>query len=134
VQSAQSGQAINLLDNILLQVEGNNLNVGLEASNLADTIAFPVEALEVGEQVHVLDPIEALVVEVKLLVQLEGTVVRFPFLFEKVQNPLLGAAADVGLLHIVVGGVSTPGTGVVFGVSERRVGAAFRLLESGISA
>jgi hypothetical protein len=56
-------------------------------------------------------------VEVKLFVKFECPIVKFPFFFEKVQNPLLGAAGSACVLTILVFAVAYA-VSVVFSIHK----------------
>ena len=74
------------------------MDVSGEALDLSNTVAFKVEALKVREEFHAFDGLEALVVEVKFFVQLNGAVIHFPFVLEELLNPPFVQSGDTALL------------------------------------
>jgi hypothetical protein len=78
------------------------LRVGLETADASDTVTFPVQALELREQVHVLNALEALVMEIELLVELESAVVLLPVLLEEIQDPFARAAHNSAVFVLLV--------------------------------
>jgi len=77
---------------------------------------------------HALNRLEALVVEVKFFVELDGAVIHFPFVLKEFLNPLFVQSGDATLLVALT---VTVRVGVYTGHVERiSVGVSFRLVES----
>lgn len=104
-------------DQVFLQVKRYQLHISFKTFDLFYSVSFKVQTFKFREQVHVFNPFEAFVVEVKLFVKFECPIVKFPFFFEKVQNPLLGAAGSACVLTILVFAVAYA-VSVVFSIHK----------------
>jgi len=69
-------------------VETDELGAFIKTRDLNHTVLLEVEALQVGEHVEVLYLLEALAVEIELLVELCRSVVRLPVSLELILDPL----------------------------------------------